>query len=541
MVANYLDIPLDNLMTKRDVFELMGYIPLEDIKNVHWTRKTHRILAGGNRSGKSECAAAEIVPYLFWDTRGWIVSDNYDMARVIMSKVIKYLDRIGLRREKKATDLGFFEYSYSARSHRLTMWTGAVLELKSAENPDSMHAVAVDYVVIDEAALFPFEMYDSRLVPRLVDSGGWILSVGTFEYIKGEWFEEYYEIGQTDNDLDIISWKHPTKKNYHRFIAKGGETAQEVAKIYYQNWRKVIQENEDVDWPLSEGSEVIINNVDLQWLEREKKRIDENTYKARYEAEAAPNKYLVFPEWSIQTHVNRKHTRFDRNLPVYLAIDPGGTYAVLAIQLKRLELDGQSYENELAGGFYVCIIDSLYYQTTVTTYEVFQDLKKKEWFPNLSRQHGWWDSYQGAIDATRPETRKAFIGLGRRDKTIDKLRLRVKKVGVNEGIETLQHYIHTKTLFSHPRNRWFHVEMSRYRWTEASVSRRDTDDPKGGRSPKNEWNHAIKALWYFLVQKYGYYGKSSKSAAVSTRGVERKRNNAKAAVSTRRLNRWLKK
>lgn len=532
MVANYLGIPLENLMSKKDIFELMGYIPLEDIKDVHWTRRTHRILAGGNRSGKSECAAAEIVPYLFWNTRGWIVSANYDMAEVIMTKVIKYLDRMGLKREKRNVDLKFFEYSYSARIHRLTMWTGALLELKSAENSDSMHAVSVDYIIIDEAALFPFELYDSRLIPRLVDSGGWIFSVGTFEYLKGEWFEEYYEIGQTDNNLNIISWKHPTSKNYHKYIAKGGEKVQEIAKIYHKNWRRILHDNPDLEWPLRGSEEVIINNIDLEWLEKERRRIDKDVYKARYEAEVAPNKYLVFPEWSVQTHVNSEYTRFDSNLPVYLAVDPGGTYAVLAIQLKRLELN-KPYKNELANGFYVCIIDSLYYQKTVTTYEVFEDLKKKEWFPNLARRCSWWDNYQGAIDVMRPETRRAFVNLGRRDSTLDRLRLRRKKIRVQAGIETLQHYIHTKTIFSHPCNRWFHVEMSRYHWQEAGIGNRDMDDPKSGRTPKNEWNHAIKALWYFLVQKFGYYGQSTKSAAVSPREIK------KANFNRRQVDKWL--
>ena len=498
-----------DILCKKDVYEGLGYNILPTVDKMHQSRATHRVFVGGNRSGKSQGAAWEIMPYLFLNTRGWVVSQNYDLADVIRQKIEAILiERAGCKKRPRPDSLKEFEFAYVIREHEFTMWTGAKLRLRSAENPDSMHAVALDYIVVDEAALVPYTLYDNRFVPRLIDSGGWILNLGTFEFLQGEWFEEYYEIGQTPNDWDIESWNHPTEDNYHIFHAQGGESAKDLQAIYQVNPHKIQEMNPELNWPLQAGDQAYIFNVDLVWLKKEKARIEPETYSARYEAVSAPNKYLVFPSWQVTKYADVERAKFDPSLPVYLCVDPGGTYAVGVIQLKRF--DDILNINTISKGYHICLIDSLYFQTTVTTTEVFNACSKREWWPNVHRKVDSWDSFQGVIDVIAKEQQRAWRNEARSKGM--RLVLRGKKVEINDGIKTFQHYLDTNTFWSHPQNKFLHVEMKRYHWRPASLARLDTDDPRKGMTPVKAWDHLIKAIWYFMVQKFGYYGRSETKA-----------------------------
>ena len=205
---------------------------------------------------------------------------------------------------------------------------------------------------------------------------------------------------------------------------------------------------------------------------------------------------------------------FDPSLPVYLAVDPGGTYAVAAIQLKKfIEIP---YTNEIAKGWHICIIDALYFQHTVTTHQVYSACAGREWWPNVGRKHrDYWDRYQGSIDVSCPEQKLVWRHLGADDETIQGLRLRGKKVGITAGIETMQHYLDTHTFWVNSKCKFVNVEMKRYHHRESSLAKMDTADPRRSDKPVDEWNHLIKAIIYFMVQKFGYYGRSTKSATVT--------------------------
>jgi hypothetical protein len=509
--------------TKTDVWRLMGYRPLRHAIPMHLSRATHRIVAGGNRSGKTYSASAEAVPYLLWEnTRGWVVSSNYDMADQLRLEVMGFLmDGLGIEHAKgKKLDVGML--SWSNYEHALRMWNGSLLELKSAEAPDSMNAVPVDYIIIDEAALFPFLYYDTRIIPRLVDSGGWVLAIGTFEFLQGEWFEEYFDLGQVpDNSLGIESFMLPTTDNFHVYIAQGGETPEYLGKRYRTNWRKIVENNPGVGWPLAPGMQVIIYNVDMAWLEQERKRIDPRTFAARYLALSQGNQFRVFPSYQIHTHVREDIAEYDPDLPVFLAIDPGGTYGVLAIQFKKATSLGLPAENELSKGDICCAIDEVYIQTTTTTQEIWDIIKKREWFSRLYH-HPWEDRYQGAIDVMVPEIQRTWERCAKED--IEGFHLLRKKVNIVPGILTLQHWLDTNSLYVHPRCRWFSTEMRRYQYTDLSPSQMESRDPRGKDKPRDEWNHLIKALTYLLVIRYGYWGKSDKPVMVSrTEAIKTKR------------------
>ena len=523
-------------LTKKEVYEALGYTPLPTLLKLHRSREIHRVLSGGNRSGKTYGGMMEIIPYLFWlNTCGWVVSATYELAENLRQKIEDLLiERAGMERVLRPDNLQPWQFSYSTHTHTFMMGTGSWFQLKSADSPNSMHAWPLDWILIDEAALLPYILYDTRLTPRLVDSGGWVLSMGTFEMMTGEWFEEYYDIGQVPNDMNIVSWQHPTEDNYHVYTAKGGETPLDLGEKFHLNWRNIVKSCPQTKWPLVPGAQVIVWNIDRDWLEKQKARVPKAIYAARYEAKRASNPYLVFPTWNLVDYVDATKAAFAPDLPVYLAVDPGGTYAVAAIQLKKL--DNIGVDNELTKGYALCIIDELYFQTTVTTYEVGRAAQAREWWPNVGRWP-WphWDPVQGSIDVTSKEQERTWEHLAKQDDRIRKLHLMSRLVNRQPGIQTLQHFLDTKSIFVHPRCMFWNIEMRRWTYPVPSLAGADTEDPRK-KEPKDAWNHLTKAVIYFIVNKFGYYGRGASSALSTRKSIrDRKRDEvveiAKSVVS----------
>ena len=440
----------------------------------------------------------------------------------------------------RADNLKPWQFSYGSKTHTFVMGTGSWFQLKSADAPDSMHAVPLHWVLIDEAALLPWTLYDTRLVPRLIDYAGWILSIGTFEWMEGEWFEEYFDLGQMPNTMGVESWKHPTSDNYHIYVARGGETPEVVADKYHANFHKVRTTNPGVEWPLKPGQQVYIWNIDLGWLDEQRERVAPEVFAARYSAERGTSPYTVFPSWSIQRNVSDDRCAFDEDLPVYLAIDPGGTYAAAAVQFKKFDDVGD--ENTLTKGLSLCVIDEVYFQSTVTTEEVYAACAKKKWWQNVARWP-WphWDKRQGVIDVTAHEQQRAWMHLAMKDDKIRQLHLTGRKVDVQAGIQTLQHYISTHSLYAAPHCTFMNLEMRRYHYPEPSVADVGTIDPRKAPNPVDEWNHLIKAITYLAVGMFGCYGVESGKAVMKKRSIaeERKQEEGRKIMNAvaRRYNR----
>jgi len=109
--------------------------------------------------------------------------------------------------------------------------------------------------------------------------------------------------------------------------------------------------------------------------------------------------------------------------------------------------------------------------------------------------------------------------------------LRGKKVEINDGIKTLQHYLDTGTFWSHPRNKFLHVEMKRYHHQPAPLAKQDTADPRRRPNPVDAWNHLLKGIWYFAIQKFGCYGKSTASAVVRHERYLKMGSKARTAIA----------
>ena len=93
--------------------------------------------------------------------------------------------------------------------------TRARIELKGADNEESLLGVGLKGVVFDETAMTKEAVWSRIVRPMLADSKGWAIFIST---PKGKnWFYEMYLRGLNDNEPEWKSWRYPTKIN--RYIS----------------------------------------------------------------------------------------------------------------------------------------------------------------------------------------------------------------------------------------------------------------------------------------------------------------------------------
>ena len=135
----------------------------------------------GRRSGKSYMAAHEIMPWLLTpNTRGWIVGPNYSLANKIAREVKRIvITELRLPLDSKKEISGDLYYMKLAGLN-------SEIVVKSADATDSLIGEGIDYLIVDEAALIPQNVYEMYLRPTLSDREGWALFISTprgFNYL----------------------------------------------------------------------------------------------------------------------------------------------------------------------------------------------------------------------------------------------------------------------------------------------------------------------------------------------------------------------
>lgn len=184
---------------------------------------------------------------------------------------------------------------------------------------------------------------------------------------------------------------------------------------------------------------------------------------------------LVFVEFEPRIHMA---THVQRKGPVEIAVDfgYGAHYAVLAMQ----EDDG-----------FVKVIDE-FYEQGVVTHDVILQLKKRTWWNWVTGGVMDVAGHQHQGDRSQFELWQQLTGM----------RLRSRKIAPLYGIQRLQTFLidpgsgKSRISFS-TRCHGLVSEFNNYKW-------RILDGAKVGREPINRYNHALNALWYYLIDRFGY-------------------------------------
>jgi hypothetical protein len=148
-----------------------------------------RVAVCGRRFGKTHLALRELAKFASKPNQRVIyVAPSYKMAKNILWKKIKRkLVSLNWVRKINETELS------------LELVNGSEIQLKGAENYDSLRGTGNNFIVIDEAADIAPEAWYEVLRPTLSDTGGHALFLGTPKGMN--WMKDIY-----DNHLTKNNW-----------------------------------------------------------------------------------------------------------------------------------------------------------------------------------------------------------------------------------------------------------------------------------------------------------------------------------------------
>jgi hypothetical protein len=156
-----------------------------------------RLAVCGRRFGKTHLSKWEIARAArFPNRRILYLAPNYRQAKSIIWQDLK--DELGDRRWIK-------KINESELSIRLV--NNTLIELRSAESADSIRGISCDFVVLDECAYMPSEVFSQVIRPTLSDTGGGALFITT-PISQSNWVYDLYM--QCDHLEDWSSYQYTT-------------------------------------------------------------------------------------------------------------------------------------------------------------------------------------------------------------------------------------------------------------------------------------------------------------------------------------------
>ena len=166
-----------------------------------------RTVSAGRRFGKTFLAMFEIAKIArLPNKRIFYVAPSYRMGKQIIWEDLKF--ELSVRKWVK---------KINESDLTITLKNGSRISIRSADNPDSMRGVSLDFIVLDEAAFMPKSVWTEVLRPTLSDRQGGALFIST---PKGyNWFADMWH--EAVNKSNWESFKYTT-------IEGGNVTAEEV-------------------------------------------------------------------------------------------------------------------------------------------------------------------------------------------------------------------------------------------------------------------------------------------------------------------------
>ena len=241
-------------------------------KDIITDKNRFKIIISGRRSGKTMCALASLAKYSRYPNRKCMyVAPTYRMAKqIVFDDLLQMLKDKGWLKRVNQSDLLF------------TLINDSQIYLRSADNPDSIRGIGLDYVVLDEAADISEDAWRAVIRPTLSDREGHAMIISTPKG-RGYLYDLYND---AKHQPDWRSWQFTT--------AQGG----------------------------------IVSDAELQ---QAKLDLDERTYKQEYEAQFVDYSgliYYAFGEHNIQDIQFSNTEQTPIHIGIDFNVDPGA--AVIA-------------------------------------------------------------------------------------------------------------------------------------------------------------------------------------------------------------------
>lgn len=397
--------------------------------------------SGGEQSGKSEGAGQFGYERTFEFDHpivGWLCGETYRDSWKVFDYMVSKFAKLGVLKD--------FSKGSRDRTRTIELVDGSIWRTLSIGDTEGIGQEAPDIIIVDEAGRNSLEGYH-KLRIRQAASGGLLLMIGTMERSQ-PWYHDLFREWQTEG-ADGLSLSLDSRQNPYRYQGADGEELRQLEKAL--------------------PPEIIAER--LQGIPRDPQG-------------------LIFGGYFKSDF----HVRLDDyipGLPVSLAVDPGYSYSVHAVQAIQVPTDQP-----------IRVIDGIYLRAP--TRQMIRIAKQKPW---------WKDVTDGVIDfAGTVQSEKRPVDVWREEAG---LHLIARKVFIMDGIDRFKELLMPDPwtggpqITMHPRNTGLLSELGMvhnpltgkfepYRW---KTSKHDT---LMGRTPEDRNNHAIKAIIYWMVAKYGY-------------------------------------
>lgn len=157
-----------------------------------------QVLACGRRWGKTRLGALRCSTVALNGGRAWWVAPSYPMTQVGWRVIVHLARQVPGATEHKGDRL-------------ITMPGGGTVQVRSADDPNSLRGDGLDFVVVDEAAFVKEAAWTEALRPALADRLGRAMLIST---PKGRnWFWRAWMRGDDAGDNAWMSWQLPTADN----------------------------------------------------------------------------------------------------------------------------------------------------------------------------------------------------------------------------------------------------------------------------------------------------------------------------------------
>lgn len=172
----------------------LNYKPHKHQEKLHNDKHRYKVVVAGRRFGKSVFARHEVLYKAMFGETGlyWIVNPTYRQGKQIhwadLKKEIPY-ELVSYKNEQELS---------------IHLKNGSRIEIKGADNEDSLRGIGLKGVVLDEAADQKEKTWWEIIRPTLLDSEGWAVFIGT---PKGfNWFYDLYLMGQKKSKTYDKEW-----------------------------------------------------------------------------------------------------------------------------------------------------------------------------------------------------------------------------------------------------------------------------------------------------------------------------------------------
>lgn len=184
-----------NVMEKNINLESLRDWQKTYIKN----KKRFNVLVVHRRAWKTVWAILDELIEAMWDIWDyWYIAPTYRQAKKIAWRLIqKFWDQI-------------WDFKYNSSELIVTYTNGSTISLFGAENPDSLRWLDLRWVIFDEYAQQPSNIYSEIVFPMINANGWWVTWIGT---PKGKnAFYQLYQRARTDERFYTMLLRHTDTK-----------------------------------------------------------------------------------------------------------------------------------------------------------------------------------------------------------------------------------------------------------------------------------------------------------------------------------------